>query len=86
MRHNREQEVISSQQLFETKRSNLAREQETNRSNLAKEVEATRSNVAKENETKRHNKATETLSGIDTGSRIITGIAKLAGTAAALFI
>lgn len=61
-RHNRMTEVAVANQLAETVRSNIAREQETVRSNIAREQETSRSNVAREQETIRHNRATESIS------------------------
>lgn len=53
--------ALGYQQLGETKRSNLARENETYRSNVARETEMNRSNVAREEETYRHNTQEEYL-------------------------
>lgn len=72
-----ERNVLTSQQLAETQRANIAREQETERSNLAREQE-----------TKRHNERSE---AIDIAGTVIRGVDTLssvlnrgAQTAAAL--
>lgn len=50
---------LRSQELGETRRSNLSREAELYRSNVAREMETHRSNVVGEGELHRHNLATE---------------------------
>lgn len=60
-RANRVKEEQGASSLYETARSNQAREAETHRSNLVNESETQRSNLAREGETRRSNLANENL-------------------------
>lgn len=56
------QDLLKHQQvLYETNRSNVAKEAEATRSNLAREAENRRANIASLDELSRHNRATEAL-------------------------
>ena len=58
-RANQARELIQTNELKETARSNRAKEYETRRSNTAREMETHRSNTVKEEETQRHNEQVE---------------------------
>lgn len=60
-RANQARELIQSEQLKETRRTNIQKEFETFRSNKAREEEISRSNKVAEEETERHNRRQEQL-------------------------